>query len=150
MTNSPDSAPAWAAYRDPSREHLERLRHGHAVLKPCGVWWDAVVIAPLHRGLEALDTLGPPGAEDCPVIADYARQELIVPVATGTGEALAGVEGVRVLPRHSWLLTPVGDTGRYAAAWLSRPASDSPRYIDASALRDALLATDSAAALLDH
>ncbi|MFJ3728672.1 hypothetical protein ACIPYQ_39735 [Streptomyces sp. NPDC090045] len=142
MANSPDRTPTWTDRLDPPLEHLERLRHGHAVLEPCGVGWDAVVVAPLRRGLEALDAMELPADEGYAVIADYNREELITYVALGTAEALAHVRGVRVLPRHSWLLTPAGETGTLSAAWLSRPAARSARYVDAEALRDALLATD--------
>ncbi len=116
MANSLNSTPTWTDHLDPPLEHLERLRHGHAVLEPCGVGWDAVVVTPLQRGLEALDVLGLPSDEGYPVFADFTRQELITHVALGTGDTLARVQGVRVLPRHSWLLTPAGETGTYSAS----------------------------------
>ncbi|MGW6979650.1 hypothetical protein ACWGE1_09400 [Streptomyces sp. NPDC054932] len=143
MTKSPmATGPTWTDRFNLTPETYAHLRHGTAVWQPCGYAWDAVVIAPLQRGLDALDVLALPLDAGYPVIADHSRQELITYVANGSGHMLAGVQGVRVLVRGSDLLTPAGEYGTYAAHWLSRPCVDADHYVDAGALRTALLAVD--------
>jgi hypothetical protein len=136
------AAPTWTDLFNLTPETCAHLRHGTAVWQPCGYDWDAVVIAPLQRGLQALDALGLPLGGGYPVIADHSRQELITYVATGSGRVLADVQGVRVLTRGTDLLTPAGEYGTYAANWLSRPFTEVDRYVDPGALRTALLAVD--------
>jgi hypothetical protein len=66
----------WTGHLDPSAEALRALRGGMTRLVDCGVHWDAVIIAPLARGLAALDMLGLGLDDGHMVIADRNRQEL--------------------------------------------------------------------------
>jgi hypothetical protein len=127
----------------PDEQTIQRLCYATdqaTRLAACGVAWDAVVIAPLRRGLAALDVLGLPTHGGYPVLADYTRRELIVQVSVGTGAACEDVPGVRVLTRGAWLLVPTGPHGSYCASWLSTPDPFAARYVDALALREAVLA----------
>lgn len=148
MAESVNTAPVrgmrWAAFLAPDAETLRRLLHARpetTKLTECGRDWDAVVIAPLSRGLAALDVLGLPLERGYPVIADHSRHELIVQVPVGTAWRAEGVQGVRALSRESWILIPAGPTGSYVATWLSRPSPCAP-YVDPEGLREALLAVD--------
>ncbi|MDX3165997.1 hypothetical protein PV516_19605 [Streptomyces scabiei] len=109
---------------------------------PCGMLWDAVVIAPLERGLGALDLLGLPQDEGYPVFADRYKQELMVQVELETAHLCAGVQGVRTLALGSWLMVPAGPIGNQHAAWISEPTPFCTRYVDAAGLREAVLAAD--------
>ncbi|MFD4535591.1 hypothetical protein ACFWNL_38925 [Kitasatospora sp. NPDC058397] len=137
-------AATWSALAEPDEAMVHDSRHlttrSSTALTECGVGWDVVVVAPLHRGLAALDTLGVPLNAGLPVLADYARSELAVLVEPGTGRTVADVPGVRILARGSWLLIPVRGRGVLAAAWLSGPSAGG--YVEAAALRGALLYPD--------
>lgn len=145
MANSSNGARTWAALLNPAPEVLGVLRNGRGVWAACGWSWDAVVIAPLQRGLEALDALPLDLDGGHTVIADHAHHELIVYIPCGSGAALDGVQGVRVLGQGSDLLVPAGGYGTYAAAWLSGPhdtEADEEQLIDPARLKAALLAVD--------
>jgi hypothetical protein len=136
---------AWADLIEPDPQTRERLRRATdraTTLAACGVRWDAVVIAPLQRGLAALDVLGLPTGGGYRVLADYTRHELIALVPAGTGTACTSVPGIRVLTRGTWLLIPTGPHGARCAVWLSPPHPDTAQYVDALALRKAVLAAD--------
>jgi hypothetical protein len=139
---------SWAAYLEPDAETAAHYSHagpGATQLTACGEGWDAVVIAPLERGLAALDALDLPPDVGHPVIADYSRCELIVQVPAGTAHRCAGIQGVRPLSRGSWLLVPTretADAGTWLAAWLSPPSGLATRYVDPASLREALLTAD--------
>jgi hypothetical protein len=143
-TNSALLPLGWSAMSAPDDATVHQIRHHEFAdvteLTRCGVEWDAVVIAPLERGLRCLDLLGLPLDAGCPVIADYVRGELVVQVALGTGGAAAGLPGVRVLSEDSWLLVPSAGRGAYPAVWLSLPSPG--RYVDVAALREALLGAE--------
>lgn len=146
MTNSSNGARTWVALLNPAPEVLGVLRNGSASWAACGWSWDAVVIAPLHRGLEALDALRLSLDAGHTVIADHARHELIVYIPCGSGAVLDGIQGVRVLGQGSDLLVPAGRYGTYAAAWLSGPHDDEAedeQLINPALLKTALLAVDS-------
>ena len=159
--------PSWGGLIDPDAKTTEQLREASraaTLLVQCGDGRDAVVIAPLQRGLAALDHLRLPVEDGYSVLADHIRQELIVLVESGTApDELNATQGVRVLSRGHWLLVPAqGGDGSFAAAWLSRPKKTAgPRYrwvdadeqpslgrvpvaIRAADLRDALAAVDAA------
>ncbi|MFF2548360.1 hypothetical protein ACFVUY_38185 [Kitasatospora sp. NPDC058063] len=146
MTLFANGSPAatWSALVTPDEAMVHDARHlttrSSTALTACGVGWDAVVVAPLHRGLAALDVLAVPLDAGLPVLADYARSELAVLVEPGTGHMAAGAPGVRVLTRGSWLLVPTRGRGVLAAAWLSGP--DAEGCVEAAALRGALLRAD--------
>ncbi|MGP9023184.1 hypothetical protein ACT1U9_32870 (plasmid) [Streptomyces sp. BR1] len=155
--------PSWARLIDPDAKTSEQLRDASpaaTLLVQCGGIRDAVVIAPLQRGLAVLDHLGLPVEDGYSVLADHLRQELIVLVAGGTAPELETTQGVRVLSHGHWLLVPAqGGDGSLAAAWLSRPKTAGPRHrwvdadeqpslgrvpvaISTTDLRDALTAVD--------
>jgi len=139
LSGNRPSAAAWSELIEPGADvrHNTQFRCAATKLSPCGVIWDAVVVAPLERALAALDVLGLP-TDGHPVLADYTKQELAVLIPQGSGGALAGLPGTRVLTRGAWLLTPGGRRNCEAATWLSR----GEQYVDARALGEALLATD--------
>ncbi|WP_050502314.1 hypothetical protein [Streptomyces monomycini] len=135
MAQSPkQTTPTWGALLDPDAATYKRLRaagRGATQLVQCGGGRDAVVIAPLQRGLAALDAMDLPVTDGYAVLADHIRQELIVLVEGGRAAAWKGVAGVRVLSRGSWLLAPArGRDGALASAWLSQPAGPSPAWGD--------------------
>ncbi|MFB9454541.1 hypothetical protein [Streptomyces antimycoticus] len=103
----------------------------------CGLEWDAIVIAPLQRGLAALTRLSLPIDRGYPVLADYVRQELIVHVPAGTARRCTA-HGTRSLTTGSWLLMPTGQRGSISATWLSTPHPTQPRFVDPGELSDAL------------
>ncbi|MFH8986389.1 hypothetical protein [Streptomyces varsoviensis] len=154
MAKSQNTAqPSWAALLDLDADTYARLRYaGRSATDMVAVgqaWdtvpagWEALAVAPLARGLAALDCLGLPLDGGFPVIADHGRCELIVLVEEGAPGPLAELQGVRVLRSGtSFLLVPFGEVGGYHAAWLSRPTSGRARYVDPSALRDAVLAAE--------
>ncbi|MEH0424742.1 hypothetical protein [Streptomyces sp. B21-083] len=154
MAKSQNSAhPSWAALLDLDSDTYARLRYaGRSATDMVAVgqaWdtvpegWEALAVAPLARGLAALDCLGVPLDAGFPVIADHGRSELIVLVEAGGAHPLAELQGVRVLRRGtSFLLVPFGPQGGYNAAWLSRPTQGMARYVDPSALRDAVLVAE--------
>ena len=149
MANSEHITPAgWvASFLDPDTEAERRLSGGGGRstvdLAEAGKTWDAVVIAPLQRGLAVLDSLGIPLASGFGVYADYWRHELIVHVAPGTAaQGCGGVQGVRALSHGSWVLLPRSGEGTWAAACLSSPSVGFPRHVDAAELRAALLSVD--------
>jgi hypothetical protein len=146
-----EADPVWAQLLAPDEQAVQRMRYASdqaTTLAACGVSWDAVVVAPLQRGLAALDVLGLPVDGGYPVLADYTRCELIAQVTAGTGAACADLPGVRVLARGAWLLVPTGPHGAYCASWLSAPDPFAERYVDALALRTAVLAADAGRAEL--
>lgn len=122
MASSTD-APGWASLAEPdaTTERLMQYGREHSTeLVRCGVGWDAVVIAPLERGLAALDVLDVPVEAGFPVLADYFRRELVVQVEVGAAQCLRGVPGIRLLSAGSWLLVPVSRLQCHSAAtWLS-------------------------------
>ncbi|MEW1616501.1 hypothetical protein [Streptomyces sp. NPDC088744] len=141
------TASRWvASFHDPDDEMARRLRAGGlsaTALTAAGASWDAVVIAPLERGLAALDALDVPLDSGFGVYADYRRYELIVHVAPGTAaDEVSDVQGVRVLSRGSWVLMPTNGDGTWEAATLSRPSGFRPRYVDPVRLCAAVLAVD--------
>ncbi|WND40572.1 hypothetical protein RI578_40490 (plasmid) [Streptomyces sp. BB1-1-1] len=150
--NTTASGPGWVdSFRHPDTEMERRLRVGGlsaTTLTAAGTSWDAVVIAPLERGLAALDALDVPLDAGFGVYADYRRYELIVLVAPGAAAAevsdVQGVRGVRVLSRGSWVLMPTNGDGTWEAATLSRPARLCPRYVDPARLCAAAVAVDAA------
>ncbi|MEU7153831.1 hypothetical protein AB0B15_38325 [Streptomyces sp. NPDC045456] len=155
MAESENNARRWASLVNPDRETLARLLHAGAFATALvavgdpwdrvGRGWDAVVIAPLARGLAALDVLGLSADEGYPLIADHSRSELIVLCRRGVaaGVFAAGPQGVRVLTSESYLLVPSGQWGGYPAAWLNRPQTvASARYVDPAELREALLCAE--------
>ncbi|WP_445520831.1 hypothetical protein [Streptomyces sp. NEAU-174] len=103
--------------------------------------WDAIVIAPLQRGLSALTSLGLPVGPGYSVLADYVRQEFIVHVPAGTAHRCT-VQGTRSLTAGSWLLMPTGQRGSISAAWLSTLHPTRPRFVDPGELSDALRQVD--------
>ncbi|WP_138967893.1 hypothetical protein [Streptomyces sp. YIM 121038] len=159
MAKSQKPTPTWGALLEPDARTYERLRRASRAatrLVRCGGGRDAVVIAPLRRGLAALDAMNLPVLDGYSVLADHLRQELIVLVASGQAN-WAGVPGVRVLSCGSWLLVPAcGTDGSLASAWLSPPKSRAPWQgcdgqpclgrvavaVDVAGLRDALAAVD--------
>ncbi|GAB2717702.1 hypothetical protein [Kitasatospora kifunensis] len=140
-----DTAP-WAALRKPDDWTVHRMRHAceHlVVLTPCGRDWDAIVVAPLDRGLAALDTLDLPLDAGYAVLADYSRRELVVLAAVGTADSLRDLPGVRVLSAGSWLLLPHQPSQcHYSATWLSGRGEYCSAFLNPAELRDALLDTD--------
>ncbi|MGW7268258.1 hypothetical protein [Streptomyces sp. NPDC054842] len=116
--------PTWGGLLDPGTPTFNDLRNagpGSTRLVQCGGGREAVVIAPLQRGLAALDELGLPVEDGYSVLADYIRQELIVLTEGGTAPDWDQTQGVRILS-DAWLLVPQpGADGSLAAAWLSRP-----------------------------
>ncbi|MFF4392947.1 hypothetical protein ACFY0G_40435 [Streptomyces sp. NPDC001552] len=143
---------SWASFLNPDEATLDRLQRSPAyVLVSVGTAWDtvgdgweALVVAPMERGLAALDALDLP--LDCghPVIADHARNELIALVPGGTADraAAAGPQGVRPLAAGAYLVVPHGPSGAFVAAWLSRPTIGAARYVDAFHLCAAVLDAD--------
>ncbi|MFD0355662.1 hypothetical protein ACFVHW_18295 [Streptomyces sp. NPDC127110] len=139
----PRTTPRWSDLITPDALSRERWASctRRTELVACGTEWDAVVIAPLERGLAALDRLELPLKAGHPVIADYVRLQLIVLVPAGTGHH-CDLPGIRVLRGGTWLLIPSGTHGTAAATWLSPPAPHAPRLVDACRLRTALLHPD--------
>lgn len=131
----PPDPTRWSALAEPSQAVIgaTRSRLANTTMTSCGVTADAVVIAPLARGLAALDVLYLPMSQGYRVIADYIRQELIVEIPCGDGAALHGLQGVRVLGEGGWLLTSARPPGVLSAAWLSH--SKNAAGLDASRLR---------------
>ncbi|MER7316256.1 hypothetical protein [Streptomyces halstedii] len=154
MAKSQNTAqPGWAALLDLDADTYERLRYaGRSATDLVAVgqaWdtvsegWEALAIAPLARGLAALDCLGVPLDAGFPVIADHSRSELIVLVEAGAAGPLGELQGVRALRAGTtFLLVPFGPQGAYHAAWLSRPTAGMARYVDPAALRDAVLVAE--------
>jgi len=154
MAKSQNTAqPSWAALLDLDADTYARLRYaGRSATDMVAVgqaWdtvpegWEALAVAPLARGLAALDCLGLPLDGGFPVIADHSRSELIVLVEAGAAGLLADLQGVRPLRAgSSFLLVPFGPQGAFHAAWLSRPTQGRTRYVDPAALRDAVLTAE--------
>ncbi|MCB5166523.1 hypothetical protein LG634_16960 [Streptomyces bambusae] len=163
MANSQNSfSPSWASLLPLDNETYARLitaRRQEARLVPCGAGRDAVVIAPLRRGLAALDAMQLPVEAGYSVLGNWFRQELTVVVEEGWTHLWEGVPGVQVLSVGHWLLVPVDpDGGTLAASWLSRPETITPRLwreapegpslagvsarVDPRELREALSAVD--------
>ncbi|MEU3978996.1 hypothetical protein AB0F77_02630 [Streptomyces sp. NPDC026672] len=146
MAESQETTCKWTAFVSPDDTTAVELRfveNSAMRLAPCGIQWDAVVIAPLERGLAALDVLGLPQDEGYPVFADYYKQELIVQVRAGSAvDQFEGVQGVRPLSLGGWVMVPAKGAGTMHAAWINRPTPQATRYVDVIALREALLAAD--------
>ncbi|WP_331720106.1 hypothetical protein OG762_51660 (plasmid) [Streptomyces sp. NBC_01136] len=146
MAESQETACKWTAFVAPDDATVAELRFAeNSAMRfaACGIQWDAVVIAPLERGLAALDALDLPQDEGHPVFADYYKQELIVQVRAGTAvDQFEDVQGVRPLSRGGWLMVPAKGVGTPYAAWISRPTRFGVRYVDAARLREALLTAD--------
>lgn len=87
----------------------------------CGRTWDAVVIAPISLGLDALAAMRLGPRSGYPVLADHIRGQLYVLVPPGTGAAAAGLPGVRVLSTGHQLLVPATQHGSPTAHWISPP-----------------------------
>ncbi|MGN9821914.1 hypothetical protein ACTMUQ_42380 [Streptomyces sp. SD11] len=152
---SPENNPRrWASFLTPHDVTLRRLDaagHGGTSLVAIGTeWgpvrgqWEALAIAPLERGLWALDALELPIDDGYPVIADHRRSELIVLVPAGSTVRAVddGPQGVRALTASSWLVVPHGPKGEYVAEWLSRPSRGITRYVDPFRLCEAVLAAE--------
>lgn len=152
---TPENNPRrWASFLNPDGPTLDRLRHaGHGATSLVAVgtaWdtvggrWEALAIAPLERGLCALDALGLPLDGGYPVIADHLRSELIVlvPEKTAARAVADGPQGVRALTADSFLVVPHGPTGGYVAAWVSRPSAGFARYVDPVRLCETVLAAE--------
>lgn len=75
--------PGWSAPVEPEEAAWSSSPYATRLVD-CGVEWDAIVVAPLHRGLAALTLLGLPVDHGYVVLADYVRQELIAHVRAGT------------------------------------------------------------------
>ncbi|MGW5851977.1 hypothetical protein ACWFQ8_29205 [Streptomyces sp. NPDC055254] len=143
---------SWGSLLNPDEATLDRLRRSpaHALVSVGAAWdtvgggWEALVVAPMERGLAALDALDLPLDGGHPVIADHARNELIALVPGGTADraAAAGPQGVRSLAAGSYLVVPRGPSGSFVAAWLSRPTGGAARYVDAFHLCAAVLDAD--------
>jgi hypothetical protein len=129
--------PSWGALLTldaRTRDQLRTAPRTATQLVRCGGGRDAVVIAPLQRGLAALDAMNLPVEDGYSILADHLRQELIVLVASGWAHNWTGVAGVRALSLDSWLLVPASDReGSLASAWLSRPKR-CPRWADTDGL----------------
>lgn len=87
----------------------------------CGRAWDAVAIAPLSLGLDALVAMRLSPRTGYPVLADRLRDTLYVLVPPGAGALAETVPGVRVLSVGRQLLMPCTDHGTACAHWLSPP-----------------------------
>ncbi|CAM5675616.1 hypothetical protein [Streptomyces mordarskii] len=133
----------WSALVEPEESALRSWDSAPYVtrLVGCGLEWDAVIIAPLERGLAALTRLGLPMDRGYPVLADYVRQELIVHVPAGTARRCTA-HGTRSLTTGSWLLMPTGQRGSISATWLSPPHPTRPRFVDPGELSDTLRQVD--------
>ncbi|GHC88023.1 hypothetical protein GCM10010349_74980 [Streptomyces flavofungini] len=154
MAKSKHTAPGWASFVNPSEETFRLLRYGGGgatqLIEVGTAWdrvdagWEAVIIAPLERGLHTLDALALPLDGGHPVIADHLRSELILLVDTGTVSSVLdySVPGVRGLTAGSFLLVPRGACGAYPAAWLSRPTHRTARYAEPLQLCEAVLSAD--------
>jgi hypothetical protein len=129
MAQSADtSAPTWhrlAQLSDRLREQWARS-NDRTRWAACGQAWDAVAIAPISRGLDALAALRISPRRGYPVLADYVSNQLYVMVPPGTGGAAAGLPGVRVLSVGHQLLLPDTPFGTAAAHWVSPPRGTSP------------------------
>jgi hypothetical protein len=95
----------------------------------CGRTWDAVAISPISRGLDALVAMRVGPRRGYPVLGDHLRDQLYVLVPPGTGQAAAGLPGVRVLGDGFQLLMPAGRYGSPAAYWVSPPRENPPPLI---------------------
>ncbi|MER8162093.1 hypothetical protein [Streptomyces sp. NPDC094472] len=141
MPNTPkaEADPPWSALVEPEEAARSSWDSSLYVtrLVDCGLEWDAIVIAPLQRGLAALTRLSLPIDRGYPVLADYVRQELIVHVPAGTARRCTA-HGTRSLTTGSWLLMPTGQRGSISATWLSTPHPTRPRFVDPGELSDAL------------
>lgn len=142
MPNTPkaeEADPPWSALVEPEEAARTSRDSSPYVtrLVDCGLEWDAIVIAPLKRGLAALTRLSLPIDRGYPVLADYIRQELIVHVPAGTARRCTA-HGTRSLTTGSWLLMPTGQRGSLSATWLSTPHPTRPRFVDPGELSDAL------------
>jgi hypothetical protein len=142
----------WEDFLSPTPATLDVLRRSppwSCALAPCGQRWEAVVIAPLQRGLVALDTLGLDPTAGYAVTADYGAHELIVQVQRGTGSHCAGLPGVRVLGHGHTVLLPVTGAGSMRAARLG-PLTDRRVHLDGDRLREALTTADRERATCPH
>ncbi|MEV5348927.1 hypothetical protein [Streptomyces achromogenes] len=131
--------PTWsstAAVDDLLRERWRRT-DSRTTWAPCGRDWDAVAVAPLERGLAALDALRLGLRTGYPVLADRLSNRLYVMVDAGTGNACEGIAGVRVLSAGALVLVPVSGAGTVAAHWISAPRGS--RLVDSGRLARALL-----------
>ncbi|MGW7622520.1 hypothetical protein ACWGLG_43300 [Streptomyces antimycoticus] len=145
MPNASQADSVWSGRLEPdqsTRDTWSSSPHS-TVLVDCGLGleWDAIVIAPLERGLAALSRLGLPMDRGYPVLADYVRQELIVHVPVGTARRCTA-QGTRSLTTGSWLLVPAGQRGSICATWLSIPHHTRLRFVDPGELSDALRQVD--------
>lgn len=149
---SPEKTPeTWASLLSPDDAVRGWAHPGSTSLVAIGTAWDtvdagweALVIAPLERGLWALDELDLPRDGNHPVIADHSRSELIVlvPATTAARAVIGGPPGVRALAGGSYLLVPNGPNGALAASWLSRPTYRQARYVDPVRLCEAVLTAE--------
>lgn len=139
-----ETGPGWSALVEPEKAAWSSSPYGTRLVN-CGVEWDAIVIAPLQRGLAALTRLGLPMGCGYSVLADYVRQELIVHVPAGTAHRCTA-QGTRSLTTGSWLLMPTGPRGSMSATWLSTPHPTRPRRVDPGELSDALRQVDQTSA----
>ncbi|MCG0284543.1 hypothetical protein [Streptomyces sp. PSAA01] len=141
MPNRPkaEADPPWSALVEPeeaARSSWDSSPYATRLVD-CGPEWDAIVIAPLQRGLAALTRLSLPIDRGYPVLADYVRQELIVHVPAGTARRCTA-HGTRSLTTGSWPLMPTGQRGSISATWLSPPHPTRPRFVDPGELSGSL------------
>nr|WTB11994.1 hypothetical protein OG546_49350 [Streptomyces antimycoticus] len=133
------AGPGWSALVDPEETTWSSSPYVTRLVD-CGLEWDAIVVAPLRRGLAALTQLGLPVAHGYAVLADYVRQELIVHVRAGTAHQCTA-PGTRSLTTGSCLLMPTDQRGSLSATWLS-PPHPTRRLVDPGELSDALRQID--------
>ncbi|GAA3760765.1 hypothetical protein [Streptomyces tremellae] len=122
------STPSWheiAQLTDQRRAQWERGT-ARTYWAACGLTWDAVVVAPIPRALDALDALELDPRRGYPVLADYLRNRLYILVPAGTSRAVEGIDRCRALTRGAHLLLPERGHGTPSSCWLSPLRADSP------------------------
>lgn len=125
------STPTWHRLAQPSDRLRAQWVRGDDRTQwvACGRTWDAVAISPMSRGLDALVAMRVGPRRGYPVLADHLRDQLYVLVPPGTGQAAAGLPGVRVLGDGVQLLVPAGQHGSAVAHWVSPPREGVPPLI---------------------
>ncbi|MEU4898866.1 hypothetical protein AB0B12_42020 [Streptomyces sp. NPDC044780] len=125
------AAAAWYRVAQPTSRRRALWIHGGDRTRwaACGCAWDAVAITPIQLGLDALAAMRLGVDSGYPVLVDQIRGVLYVLVPPGTGAAVIGLPGVRVLSTGSQLLIPVTEHGTPAAHWISPPRRSRPRLV---------------------
>lgn len=132
----PQAAPTWYSLAQVTgpRRALWARGTDHTRWAKCGADWDAVAIAPLSLGLDALVGLGLDAVAGYPVLADRVRGILYVLVPAGDGAIAAAVPGMRALTKGDELLMPCTDHGTPSAHWISPPRAPVPPMVPAGRL----------------